>query len=398
MVDSPQTPGAPLRVGMVTTWGTHCGIATYAEELVPALERHLEHPVAILAEAGPGTMLRREGDARPAEACWSRYRPQGNAAAIEQVIRRHQLTVLHIQHEFGLWPNDTALQETIRAAQAAGARVVVTLHTVFPAGGYYHSGTLQMVGARADAVVVHGLQAMGALLAAGARRVSQISHGTTRRVRGNREAGLDLLGVPPALAEKKQLTWGLVFGFQAPGKNIIGTLRAFAQARATKQLSNCGLLICGEVKDDFYGQRVNGTAMETGYLPAIYKHDNFVGAKLADVFAAADFGILNHLGGDPAVLSASGQAHLYASFGVPLACADAPIYSDAINAGFAVPFQLGRHVEEPTLSAANAIAALGSSAPLRHALSANALTYARETEWSHVAGLLLDVYEGATDA
>lgn len=391
-----------LRVGLVTTWGTSCGIATYSEELAEELRPRVNQLV-VLAEAGPGTMLRREpvpGALRVAPA-WSRYQPQGNAAAIAAVVERDQLNVLHVQHEYGLWPNDTALAETLRTARAHGARTVVTLHTVFPSGGYLHTGTLQMLAKRADLVVVHSLQAQAAVFAAGVERVVCMPHGTALRTRGDRVAGLTYFGVPASLIEQEDIAWGLVFGFQASGKNVVGTLRNFALAKASRQLrAPCGLLIAGEIKDDTYAARLNGAAMEGGYLTVLFKRDGFVDAQRRDdVFAAASFGVLNHLGHSPAVLSASGQVHVAASYGLPLACADAPIYRAAFTGGFGVPFQVDpKEPEVPTLSGANAIVALAGDLRLRGLLMERAHEFARGTAWARIADHLVRLYEGSSHA
>lgn len=391
-----------LRVGLVTTWGTSCGIATYAEELTRALRGQVTELV-VLAELAPSVVFGYGGHLPPQDqgqtvaGCWSRHQPQGNAAAIGAVIARRKLNILHVQHEFGLWPNDTALAETLREAAAQGARTVVTLHTAFPYGGFHRAGTLQMLQKRAGAVVVHGLQARAALAGAGIA-ARQISHGTPTAAPGDRVAGLEFFGVPHGLHDAG-VRWGLILGFQSPGKNLIQTLRAFALGRANRQVSNCGLLIAGEVKDETYAQRVNGVAMEGGFLSAIYKRDGFVSpAQVPHVFAAADFGVLNHAGCEPALLSASGQAHLYAAYGCPLACADAPIYSDAINAGFAIPFQVGRDNETPSLSLVNAIAALAGNDTLRAELSANAKAYAERTSWARVAERLIALYKELLNA
>lgn len=388
----PESP-TDLRVGLVTTWGTSCGIATYSAELAGAL-RPLVGDLVILAEADSGLFgassydVRDRGDC--VDVCWARRQPQGNAAAIGAVIERRKLNVLHIQHEFGLWPNDTVLAETLREATARGAHTVVTLHTVLPFGGHHRSGTLQMLKQRANVVTTHGRQAQATLLAAGVR-AKLVPHGTPHGAAGDRDAGLAFFGVPSSL--KTDVRWGLVLGFQTAGKNVVQTLRSFALARATRQLSNCGLLIAGEIKDESYAQRINAVAMEGGYLSALYKRDSFVSPQqVAHIFAAADFGVLNHIGSDPALLSASGQAHLYAAHGCPLACADAPIYGDAFNAGFAIPFQTGHDTEAPTLSAANAIAALAGNAELRAELSANARAYAERTSWPRVAEQLAALY------
>jgi glycosyltransferase involved in cell wall biosynthesis len=368
--------------------------------LIDALDVSVETPVTVLSESsieaqlGAGQTPSDGGAARVVVPSWNRRNPHGNATAIEQQVKQYELKVVHFQHEYGLWPNENALRDTLRACRAAGAKIVVTLHTVIPFGNYHRSGSLQMFGALADAIIVHTREAQAAVLSSGPKRaqVFCVPHGTKARQPGEREAGLERLNVPHRLRE--EVVWGLIFGFQGPSKNVVCSVRAFAEGRARGQVRNCGLLIVGEAKDEFYAQQINGVAMESGYLGAIFKSDQFAtGAAVDDIFAAADFGVLNNTGAQPTTLSASGQVHLYASYGVPLVCANVPVYSEALNADMAIPFELdSTHMEAPTLSCINGIAAMSRSGVLRREMSNSARTLAKQTDWGRVAETTAEIY------
>jgi len=389
----------PLPVGFITTWDTHCGIATYSAELIESLDHRTETPVSVLCESAVpsvGSFTPASGESRrPVVACWNRRSPQGAAYAIEQAVQQYELKVVHVQHEFGLWFNERALRDVLSACRSTGAKVVVTIHTTLPYGDFRHAGTLRMLGRSADALIVHTREAQAAVLASGPRAALYcIPHGTKLRATGKREAGLERLNVPPQLWES-DVTWGLVFGFQGPGKNIVSTIRAFAEGKARGQVKKSGLLIVGEAKDEYYASRVTAAAMESGFIGVIYKSDSFAnGEAVDDIFAAADFGILNHLGSSPMLLSASGQAHLYASYNTPIVCADVPIYSEALRAGAAIGFELDRRAPEvPTLSCINVIAAMSRSRALRSELSNAAAKFATDTRWDRIADMHMKVYE-----
>lgn len=383
-----------MKVGMVTTWGASCGIATYSEELCDAL-RGVGIDILVLAENAPGSGLTKRSSL-PVEYCWTRI-GHGNAENVMHWVHAQRLDVLHVQHEFGLFGNNQAFRDLLRQARAAKVATVVTLHTIEPYGGSSVTGFLDMVCEEADAVIAHTAQGVAsALCNIGKRNVLSLPHGSWYpRMPGNEAAGAAYLGLDrPAASDK---VWCLVFGFIGPNKNIVCTVRAYAEARARRLISdNVGLIICGEIKDPVYANVHLAHAIgASGYERDIVVHASFAStSEIADMMACASFGVLCTLSD---LLSASGQVHLYAAHGVPLAVADRPIYADAIRAG-AIPYQVNAGaLEWPTLSHINAIAALGNSAELRRRVGKRLRNLAESTAWQTLAPRYKRIYEGLVE-
>jgi len=378
-----------LKVVAVTTWGTACGIATYSEELYGALDGAGVAPMILAPQEGGSCLSRRS--TLPVEAGWTRG-SDGIGHAILTHAKRYGARVLHVQHEFGLFLNNEAFYELLKQARMEKLATVVTLHTVHPYGDLW-SGVLHNLRKLVDCIVVHTVQGFAVLHAVpGNNRVELIPHGSPYpQPAGSRNRGLERFHVPQRL-RGHDVCWCLVFGFQGVGKNLICTLRAYTELRARGGGRNLGMIFCGQ--PDEYFSHLGGVPRligQTGFGATILERREFVPpADLPDLFALADFGILNTTGNH---ISASGQVHRYAAHGVPLAVADRPIYADAIRAG-AVPFQLHvepRH-EEPTVSLVNAMSAFASSSKLRETVGASMEQLAKETAWSKVRETYVKLY------
>jgi hypothetical protein len=113
---------------------------------------------------------------------------------------------------------------------------------------------------------------------------------------------------------------------------------------------------------------ING-ALKLGFVP-----------DPTTLFRAADFAVLNT---QSSSYSASGQAQLAISHGLPVLCANRPIYDYALACG-SLPFELNpRDLRLPTEDFKVSLRALMSSAALRKAVRlTQESSYAR---WSEVA-------------
>lgn len=389
-----------MRIGFVTTWAQLCGISTYTEQLVDALlSTAPEHEYFAISENDGGAGIIQTASHRVREKvkvvrCWTRQ-GQANATLLVDAAKRLKLDVLHFQHEDGLFQIAESFLQALRDLRRHGVKTVVTLHTVRPSGGYAHTGFYRELRAAADAIVVHTVQGQAAVTVCGSGApVLHIPHGTPAALPGgDRLEGLEFLGVPRALL-KTDMLWCLVFGFIGPGKNIVCTLRGWAAARAHSWAANVGLIVTGQPgPDEGYAMgSVPAALSETGLgRYAVLRYDFTKTADLPKAFAAADFGVLNTMS---PVLSASGQVHLYAAHGVPLAVADAPIYGDAIRAG-AIPFQLEVDWVQPSLSLVNAIGALARPA-VREGVARGMRRLAKETAWARLAPRYLKLYTRLT--
>lgn len=387
-----------MRVGFVSTWKISCGIATYTEELCEGLvNEKLASPIVLAPQptefSGRAFQPIETSGKIPVEICWSKA-ALGAAEHIVRAVQRYQLDVVHFQHEDGLWPVPRLLLDVLAALKAqTNVKVLITLHTVHPYGGATKTGLYDALREAVDAIVVHTTwQRVAVLLAHGSAPVIHIPHGTrVGGIVGDESKGRKLLALPPHLESSPLI---LVFGFLSNGKNLTNTVKAYAEARARRLFKDPypGLAIVGESKDDFYVENVlPAYVVQSGYDRDIVLYRQFSSLDVVPhLMAAAEFGVLNTTS---TWYSASGQVHLYAAHGVPLAVADRPIYSDAVIAG-AVPFKTKYEIkEEADLSAINALAALHNSPGLRNRVAAGLRRLAQETSWGRQAKLHTQVYE-----
>lgn len=381
-----------MRIALVTTWGTACGIATYSEELTRAYLK-AGHEVTILAPAEMGSCIRETGIQAPAIQCWTRQLV-GLSPKMDQILKTPPgFDIVHFQHEHGLFWSAMGLLEALRQLQDRqvyhNIKTVITLHTIFHYGSWQHSGLYDGLRHFADAVVVHTTEGAASIaVARGAKaELVIIPHGTELGQLGNREDGLRYLNIPQTVWNKA--IFGLIFGFQGPSKNTVCTVRAFADSLSRRYQDTGVLIVAGEDGETGYLNEIEGAIGESGYGRHVHIHRGFTPvARVPDVLAAADFGVLNT---NSWTLSASGAAHVYMRYGVPLAVADRPIYNEAIRAG-AIPFTLDSNAYLPTLSMVNAIGALVRDAGLRSSVGKSLREHAERSSWENVARQHVELY------
>lgn len=376
-----------MRIAIVSTWGSSCGIATYSEELTEELRKNNE--VVVLAPAEPGSCMRDVGYQVPTVQAWTR---QTLLPRFEQILSTAPgFDIVHFQHEHGLWPVDMQFIDVVRQV-GKHAKVIVTLHTVLPYGTWQRSGFYDALKTVADGIIVHTPEAHANIaVAAGERaRVMSIPHGTKLGSKGDRERGLKLLDIPEPYWKKG--VFCLCFGFQGHGKNTLHTIKAFVES-VTRRYHDNGVLVVSGMDCGNYFRELEATVAESGQGRRIFLRSKFTSVKdTPDIFAAADFGVLNTTSTS---LSASGAAHVYARYGVPVAAAVRPIYMEIIHAG-AVPFWVvDTSLHNPTLSSTNVIGALIRDADLRRGVGRQLQAFAEATSWDKIAGLHEEFYKRA---
>lgn len=391
-----------MRIAYVSTFGQQCGIATYTEELCTAMVSQNIAAPTVLAPAEAGVGLR-EVPGIPWRSCWSR---NGHLLSqLEGFLRG--VDVLHVQHEDGLFRNPSALFGMLHTVKETYPKLlrVVTLHTVRPYGDFECSGFYDALVRTVDVIIVHTVEALASVAQARGRtaRLRYIPHGTAvmepppPRDVDARVRGLKLLNITVSQHVERiladEVTVGLVQGFQGPSKNTVATIRAFAVATARRLITKSILVVSGEAYDPSWWGVLSGVANATGYADRILVSTGFTQPhNMAAVMAAADYGVLNT---NAWVLSSSGAAHMFAAHGVPLTCANRPIYHEAIQGG-AIPFWLNEQdVGLPSLSMVNALAALASDSDVRKTVRYELLSWATRTAWERIARRHLEVYEGA---
>jgi hypothetical protein len=352
-----------MKIGMVTTWGSQCGISTYSENLSKALV-NLGHDVIVFSPSDGDTNKRKTDPRIPSIISWSRDCHNLTDYLQKGIQSVGGVDVLHFQHEFGLFNNSQLFLQSL-SDLSGKFKCVITPHTLFPYGGWRGSGFIDGLVQFSYALIAHTPR-MAAVMGSSSgydhtkiANILLIPHGCENSHLGNREKGLEILNIPN---QKRGSTIALCFGFQSKNKNTIGTIKAFGKAFASGILCNCILVICGRIHDTYFNPMYS-TILETGYPFQFVLSSGFVRDEdVNHIMAASDFSVLNT---QDDALSASGQAQLLASYGVPFAVANAPIYHDGIVNGAMVYDHHPQDKEEPTTSFLNVISSLANNSKIR---------------------------------
>ena len=378
-----------IAVAAISTYGSRCGIATYLEELLEWLVKDKGFRLHVCAPLEPDSLLHADIPGVTASTAWGRSSP---ALADHLLATVKDFDIIHFQHEHGLFRSTNGFFQALKTFKQRGKKVVVTLHTVRTYGDWQNTRFTDLVRQHADVVIVHTPAAHAAVATArGDAAVVRISHGTRVRVaEGTREEGLKYLGVPQAWWRN---TIGGTFGFVGQGKAIHTTLQAFSEGLSRRLIdpTNTCYIVCGSTGDDHtYRVFLRDVVNRAGCGGNIFIRDDlFVPRdKVKHVMAAFDYAVLNTESWN---LSASGQTHVHAAYGVPIAVARRPIYDEALQAG-ALPFAVELNSRSVSLSHVNAIAALASSKTVRHQIKESIRAFGRRTGWDKVAAQHAKVY------
>jgi glycosyltransferase involved in cell wall biosynthesis len=115
------------KVGLLTTYNTQCGIATYSEMLRESLEaKGVE--VVVFAEAEDITKVSSELDDDGVSYCW--HRATGFHIPFEEAVKKSNIDLLHIQHEWTIYSGTNLTQ----AVANLDCKRVITWHTPDPEG------------------------------------------------------------------------------------------------------------------------------------------------------------------------------------------------------------------------------------------------------------------------
>lgn len=144
-----KTPASQLRIAFVGNWKMRCGIATYSENLLPEVVKHVgdfklfieenEFPTGPFNEVGGITIPDNK-----VSVCWKRGESLQNLVAS---IKEYNPDIVWIQHEFGIWPNARYWLSLMN--QLSDYRVITTMHSVF------HHKDKTIVEAAMPEIVVH---------------------------------------------------------------------------------------------------------------------------------------------------------------------------------------------------------------------------------------------------
>jgi glycosyltransferase involved in cell wall biosynthesis len=115
--------GSNIKVGVVSTWNTRCGIAEYTRYLLEPLSRRSKFTV-FANRINPNELI--HSDERNVIRCWSMDSDDLNDLYGE--IKREMLDVVHIQYNFGFFKLK-AMFKLIKKLKEDDIRTIVTFHS-----------------------------------------------------------------------------------------------------------------------------------------------------------------------------------------------------------------------------------------------------------------------------
>jgi glycosyltransferase involved in cell wall biosynthesis len=308
----------PLRVAMLTTYQEPCGIATYSEDLVPALQ-HLDVDVTVLSPrersgaAGWGSQPR----------LWNRNRAFGQEAEdVVDAVRGADADVVHAQVNPSLF-SSRFIFTLGRILKRHDIPFVATLHG---RGGGSPGRRFKMArllfGLRHAHLIVHSDEHAREL----ARdRVHVIPHGIGSIRSIDRESARAAIGIGDSPG-----TLLAHFGFLVPDKGVLDVLEAVARLRARGR-TGLRYWIAGATNTDresrVYFQQLERRVRELGLNDSVHLTGEFVSGDRALLeLAASDWIVLAYRTGNNQ--GASGAVRRAMTAGRPVAVSEAAVFDD----------------------------------------------------------------------
>jgi glycosyltransferase involved in cell wall biosynthesis len=360
----------PQRVAMLTTYQEPCGIATYSEDLVPAL-RHLGLDVTVLSPrerkgaGGWGSQPR----------LWNRNRASGREArSVVDAIRGARADVVHAQVNPSLF-SSRFIFTLGRILRRHRIPLVATLHG---RGGGSPGRRFKMArvlfGLRHAHLVVHSEEHAREL----ARdRVHVIPHGIGAIRTIDRQGARAAIGIDERAAVLAH------FGFLVPDKGVLDVLEAVARLRARGR-TGLRYWISGAMNADResrrYFQLLEHRTRELGVRDCVHLTGEFVSGERALLeLAASDWIVLAYRTGNNQ--GASGAVRRALTAGRPVAVSDAAVFDDVRTATHTLSGPLDAALER-----------LLDDASLGEAVLARARAFCDAHGWPGVAAQHVDLY------
>jgi len=381
----------PVKIALVTTWQQPCGIATYSENLGAAL-RDLGHEVVVLAEQSDeireDTQVDLDGIA--VHRCW--HRTDRAPTRLIDTFRAVSPDVVHLQHEFGLFPERNNLFRFLQATKKA-AGLFVTPHTITDRGVSHLAWLwpfLRTTGARLMVHTVAGFSVLRDDWRYPLEQMRVIPHGAPApALTPPRNIAREHLDLP---ADRFIL---LTLGFIGSGKRLEATLTAVYDLVSEGQIDPdriyfaiAGATGGGWGTSGAYIEQLEAAIAHFGCADYTEIRVGFVPFEdLPYWYGAADVAVNCS---QWTAYSASGRLRLPAMYGCPQIAEAVPLHHDMIEAHAAEGFAFG---DLAGLRAA--ILRLYQSKSRRHELAAAGRAYCRATTWSQIAADLGWWYEGS---
>lgn len=368
-----------MKVGIISTWRARCGICTYASFLGEELVKQ-GVDVTILAEKSsvlPKGIDPDFSSPLPYKECWDRTK---DFSELLKVVETEKFDVIHIQHQFGLFPFFETTKSLLQGLKSIGVKIVITLHDVIPFDpqmGDYFTTILY----HADKVIVHTPTCYRLLVVewnCPPEKIVLILHGTKIVPVPTKQEARKQLDLPQDA--KIILSWGFVW----ESKGIIELVEILQQL--LKDDPKTMLIHAGGLHPVFargdYLRRILTTAFKMGIRPEQFKITGFIDEeKIKQYFGACDLIVLNYARGSA---SASGAAHRTLTAGKPIVGTDDPCIEEIPK--FTVPRQ-----DKTALY--KGIKEVLNSPERQKELVEKINTVAKETSWEVIATKHIQLYK-----
>lgn len=369
-----------MKVMFVSTWNTHCGIATYTK----ALAHHLRlagMSIEVASELDPLQLHNLHSIDYKVFPCWTRHRKEGNLANLLEVIAASKPDVVHIQHEYGLFPNVIELGQAIHKITKL-CPVFITMHTI-PRNMNISRFVIPAAANKDVVYIAHSLAGAAQLNDNVLGRVLYIQHGTLIRVRQDKRTARIKMRLP------QEQNIAVSVGFIVPNKNLHENIGAVCALNKQGKFSPEKLLyvIAGEAS------RSTQDYLADLYMQmSIYREDCCVDIRpkylsedeVGLYLSAADFAIQNFTQSE---YSISGQSHQLLGIGTPIIARRVHMHDDLPESAV-LKFDSMNELS-------NAVLLLTKRPDMREQLARQTQAIAQETKWEHIAQQHVNAYEQA---
>jgi glycosyltransferase involved in cell wall biosynthesis len=356
-------------------------VATYSSYLAESLVKQ-GHEVKVLGEnkdvLPTGFDPDFPGKAIPFVECWNRNEP---FTKLLDILKTDKPDVLHIQHQFALFPFTNTLKELLEGAKSLGVRVIFTLHDVVPRNSQmdlYFSTIIS----NSDNIIVHNDNCKSIMLNSWncpPEKLKRIYHGTKLIDMPPKEESRKRLKIP--LDTKVMLSWG----FAWESKGLTDLIEILAELK--KKYSKIMFIHVGGLHPVFargeYLTNLLKKAYKLGIRPSELMITGFVKEdEIPTYFSVADVIVLNYMRGSA---SASGAAHRVLAAHKPIVRTDDPCLEEI--SGCIVP-----RFDKSSLYQ-NIVKVL-ESVELQNKLIVESASIAEATCWDKISVKHLEVYNG----
>lgn len=200
-----------------------CGIATYSQDLLTALNQQFDHSFELQVCALEPDGYEHGNDAYPKEVKYTlkTHLPIEYAALAKKINASEHISMVLLQHEFGLFQTDDE-NTILKFIQSIEKPVATVFHTVLPNPDGNRRGHVRNIGLLSDSIIVmtnHAADILKNDYAVPAKKLTVIPHGTHLVPHLNKED----LKLKYRLKGRKILS---TFGLLSSGKGIETTIEA----------------------------------------------------------------------------------------------------------------------------------------------------------------------------